>query len=78
MDEAKIKSVMATVFETSADTINDETTMDTLEKWDSLRHLNFVLALEDEFDVCIPDEEVGDMTSYKLVKLVLSELAGNS
>jgi acyl carrier protein len=42
--------------------------------WDSLRHLTLVLALEEEFGVYIPDEEAGSITSYPLIKLVLTEL----
>jgi acyl carrier protein len=33
-----------------------------------------VLALEEEFKVTIPDEDAGNITSYKLIKLVLNDL----
>ena len=37
--------------------------MDTVEQWDSLRHMNLVLSIEDEFGITIPDEEAADITS---------------
>ena len=74
MDENALQQVMAAVLEVPADSIGPATDMDTVEAWDSLRHLTLVLALEEEFGVHIPDEEAGSITSYPLVKLVLSEL----
>lgn len=69
----KIKNAMSAVFEVSAEDINEDTSTDTLENWDSLRHLNLVLALEEEFGISIPDEEVGNMVNFKIVYHVISE-----
>ena len=41
-----------------------------------LGHMNLVLALEDEFKVVIPDEDAGNITSYKLITVVLNDLIG--
>jgi acyl carrier protein len=48
--------------------------MDNIKTWDSLGHMNLILALEDEFKVTIPDEDAGIISSYKLIKVVLGEL----
>jgi acyl carrier protein len=55
-------------------TINEDSSMDNVPSWDSLRHMNLVLALEEEFKVAIPDEDAGNITSYKLIKIVLNDL----
>jgi acyl carrier protein len=47
--------------------------MDTVEAWDSIKHMNLVLAIEEEFGVSIPDEDAGNITSYPLIRLVLNE-----
>ena len=73
MDEAKLKQVMATVFGVGIDEINEDSSMDSIACWDSLRHMNLVLALENEFDIVVPDEDAANITSYKLIKLVLNE-----
>jgi acyl carrier protein len=74
LNEDALKQVMATMLNVDASTIDAESSMDNVPNWDSLRHMNLVLALEEEFKVTIPDEEAGDITSYKLIKLVLEEL----
>ena len=74
LNEEALKIVVATVLNVDAVAIDSEASMDTIESWDSLRHMNLVLALEDEFKVTIPDEDAGNITSYKLIKLVLEDL----
>ena len=70
----KIKNVMAAVFEVPAESIKDDSSSDNIETWDSLRHLNLILGLEEEFDISIPDEEVGNLVNYKLIELTVNEL----
>ena len=74
LDRLKLKEVLSAVFEVSVESITDDSSSDTIENWDSLRHLNLIIALEEEFNVVIPDEEVGNMVNFKLIVLVLSDL----
>jgi acyl carrier protein len=71
----KLKQVMAAVLRVPADQIDDLTSTDTVAEWTSLAHLDLILAIEEEFGVTIPDEEVGDLTSYPLLKLTVEEQA---
>lgn len=71
--EDTLKDVMATVLGIAADSINEDTSMDTVEDWDSIKHMNLVLAIEEEFGVSIPDEDAANITSYPLIRLVLNE-----
>lgn len=74
LNENALKQVMATLLTVDVSAIGEDASMDTIPTWDSLRHMNLVLALEEEFKVAIPDEDAGNITSYKLIKLVLEEL----
>ena len=74
MENTKIKQVMSAVFEIPVESIADDASSDNIENWDSLRHLNLILALEEEFGISIPDEEVGNFVNYKLIKLVINDL----
>jgi acyl carrier protein len=74
LNEDLLKQVMTTMLNVVPGTINADSSMDNVSNWDSLRHMNLVLALEEEFKVTIPDEDVGNITSYKLIYLVLNEL----
>ena len=74
LNETTLKTVMASMLGVAAQAITPDSSMDTIANWDSLRHMNLVLALEDEFKVSIPDEDAGNITSYQLIKLVLVDL----
>lgn len=72
--DVKIQQIMADVFNISVDEITEESSQDTIEAWDSLKHLDLVVALEEEFDISIPVEEIGAMVSFKLVSFIVKEL----
>lgn len=72
--DERIKDVMAGVFGIDASTINEDSSQDNIEQWDSIKTLDLIVSLEEEFDVSIPLEEVGNMTNFKYIKLTLEEL----
>lgn len=74
MNKDRIIQVMSAVFELPQDAINENSSTDNLENWDSLRHLNLIPALEEEFGVSIPDEDVGNLVNFKLIELTINEL----
>jgi acyl carrier protein len=74
VDEVLLKQVMGSILKVDPTIIGPDSSNDTIETWDSLKHMNLVLALEEEFNVSIPDEEAANITSYVLIKLVLEEL----
>lgn len=71
--EETLKDVLAVVLGIPADSISDDTSMDTVASWDSIKHMNLVLAIEEEFGISIPDEDAANITSYPLIRLVLNE-----
>lgn len=72
--DERIKDVMSVVFGVDADTINEDSSQDNIEGWESIRTLDLIVALEEEFGVTIPLEEVGNMTNFKYIKLIIDEL----
>jgi acyl carrier protein len=71
--EADLKQVLADTLQIDADTIDDDTSVDTVEEWDSLKHLNLVIALEDRFGVTFTEEQVVEILTYPLIRTVLEE-----
>lgn len=69
----RIRNVMSIVFEVPEVEINEMSSTDNVANWDSVRHLNLILALEEEFNISIPDEEVGNLVNYKLIELAVDE-----
>ncbi len=72
-NEIKLKETLADVFGVAVEAINEDSSMDTLEEWDSMKHLNLVLAIENSFSLSLSEEQVVEIISYPLIKLVLGE-----
>lgn len=71
----RLKKVMAQIFGINEESINDDSSMDNIEEWDSLRHINLIIALEQEFGISFPDEDVALLTSVQLLAMAVSEAA---
>ena len=65
--EEQIKSVMSAVFEIPLERIKDDSSPDTIESWDSLKHMNLIVALEEEFSIEFTDTEIIEMINYLLI-----------
>ncbi len=71
--EQKLQEILSRVFNVSSAEITENASPDTIENWDSLRHMSLVLALEEEFNIEFTDDQVVEILSYKLIKIVLKE-----
>lgn len=71
--EEQVKAIMADLFTVAEASIDDRTSMETVERWDSLAQIDLIAALEEEFGVTFEVEEFEIMTSYPEVLDVLSE-----
>ena len=69
--EQRIMNIMMTVFEIPDKEINEESSPDTIESWDSLKHMNLVVALEEEFGIFIEDDEIIEMLNFGLIVLIV-------
>ena len=69
--EQRIKNVMSAVFEIQVNKIKGNASPDTIESWDSLKHMNFVIALEEEFEIEFINDEINEMMNFALIKSVL-------
>jgi acyl carrier protein len=71
--KAKIIKVMALILEVDSSDINDESSMDTIDAWDSLKHMKLVVALEQELEVEFEDKEVVELLNLRLIELTVAE-----
>jgi acyl carrier protein len=71
--ENRIKQVMASVFNVDASSIDETASPETIAEWDSLKHMNLVLALEEEFSVSFSSDQIVEMLNYRLVKITVEE-----
>ena len=71
--ENKIREIMCQVFNVPEVSIDSLSSPDTIESWDSLRHMNLVTALEEEFNVRLTYEQISEMLNFSLILEVLKE-----
>jgi len=69
--EGKLKTVISNVFELTSDKIDELTTMESIEQWDSLKHLQLVMEIEEKFGVVFETEEILEITSFIGIKDIL-------
>jgi acyl carrier protein len=71
--ENKVKEIMSSIFDINISLINENSSPDNIERWDSLRHMNLVTSLEKEFNVRFSAEQISEMLNFKLVILTVGE-----
>jgi len=76
--EDQIRKVMSRVLRIPDHQIDEVVSVDTVSAWDSLQHINLVLALEEEFDVRFSVDDIGLITSYPAIIKVLERLMGTA
>ena len=71
--EDRTKKVMSAVFEISTGEINDKSSSDNIISWDSIKHMNLVIALEEEFDIQFNDSEIVELQNLSLIINIIGE-----
>lgn len=71
----RVFKVVSQVMNVPVGEIAEESSPDTIETWDSLQHINLVLALEEEFGASLTDQQIVDMLNVGLIVLSIKEVA---
>jgi|LauGreDrversion4_2_1035121.scaffolds.fasta_scaffold1208494_2 acyl carrier protein len=67
----KIINLMSEIFELPVNEFPTEIRQENIDNWDSLRHLNLIVELEDAFDKSFEPEEISEMTSIdKIIEFI--------
>ena len=72
MDE-KIESLLVEVLQLAPSTITNDLAMKNLDAWDSLKHMELVISLEQAFDLQLTFDDIVAMQSVREIKRVLRE-----
>lgn len=71
----KLNEVFRDVFEDEDITVNDNTTADDIEDWDSLEHINLINAIEQEFGIKFNMGQIVSMKNVgEMVNIIISKL----
>jgi acyl carrier protein len=71
----KLYETIAEVLNVPEDNVSAATSIENEARWDSLRHMNIIFALEDAFGVRFTDEEIPLLTSVEAIEKALAERA---
>lgn len=68
----RLNTVFRDVFDDDTITVKDETVSDDVDGWDSLEHINLIVAVENEFSFKIPMGKVVTMKNVgEMVDIIL-------
>lgn len=69
----RVLRIAADVFAVPIEELTPTSSPDSIESWDSLNHLNMVLALEQELSIQFSPEEMEELLSIELIVGLLEE-----
>lgn len=67
----KVIGIVSRIMQVRTEHLDEHSSPDTIQQWDSLKHMSLLLALEEEFDVHFDDEELLEMMSVRAIMDVL-------
>ncbi len=71
----RLNKVFRTIFDDENITVNEETTSDDIEDWDSLEHINLIVAIDQEFGIKFSMGEVTNMKNVgDMVNIIMERL----
>ena len=70
----KVRNIASDIFGIPADRITAESSPETIENWDSMQHLNLVLAIEEKFGVQLDPEDIEQMKNIGAVAALVEKL----
>jgi acyl carrier protein len=76
--ENKVDLLVAGVLQIPAATITDDLAMKDVDAWDSLKHMELIVSLEESFALQLTFDDIVAMQSVREIKRVLSERSAAS
>lgn len=70
----RVFTVISQVLRVPLDQVHEDSSPETIESWDSLKHMNLILALEEEFGIHFSDEKIMEMLNARTIVAGVSEL----
>ena len=69
----QVQAIASDIFGVPMDKITADSSPETIETWDSMQHLNLVLAIEEKFGLQLSPEEIEEMKSVGLVAALVEK-----
>ncbi len=63
----EVLKVISSIIGVPVETLSEKSSQETVAYWDSLKHMNLILSLEEEFKVAFSDKEIMKMRNVKSI-----------
>jgi len=70
----KLNGIFQDIFDDDSIMVNDDTTADDIDDWDSLSHISLIAAIEDEFSIKFDMKTVFRMKNVGEMVSIISEM----
>jgi acyl carrier protein len=70
---SSLRDILADILEISPEQVTPDLSMETVESWDSFRHLQAILAIEGEYGVQFDPQRIPELTSVSLLQSELEK-----
>ena len=59
----ELRTLAADILEVEPAELNESSSPETVDSWDSVQHLNLILAIEEQYDIQLDPEEIGGISN---------------
>jgi len=66
--EETLKKIMNDIFQIPVNEIVDTTSVENTKSWDSLKHMELIACLEEEFEITFTADEIVSMNDFSSIK----------
>jgi acyl carrier protein len=73
----RVFRVISDVLSIPVEMVDEHSSPDSIDSWDSLKQLNLTLTIEEEFGVSFSDQQIIEMQNVELILAVLDEVMGS-
>ena len=71
--ETEVKEILSTLLEQE---VNDNTSMQNCEKWDSMKQIEIITTLEEELNISFEIQDIPKLNSYELIVKKIKDIHG--
>jgi acyl carrier protein len=69
----KINGILIKTFKISEDDASKNLGMKNVAKWDSITHMNLIVAIEDEYKIELTGDDIADMITFDAIRHIIQK-----
>jgi len=69
----KINKVLIEVLKVSEDQVVENLGMEDVNDWDSLTHMNLIVAIENDFEIELSGDDIAEMINFNAIREIVTK-----